>query len=457
MSIRLRLGLVFACAAAAVIAFGGWLFVTTLSSSLLASIDSQLSVQIAQGSKYLGSAGTTNPTLGVASNPPEYAVQLIDGANRVRAASEEAGNRPILSKANLNRARAGRVFVTQVRDGEHERVVARPFDSRRGWVVLAGVSLETFDRTTNRVIVELAIGGSVFVLMAALGAFGLAGAALRPVEKLRAEVAVLAEHRAPGEVTVPSTRDEIADLAKTMNDLLLRLRQALEREQNLVADASHELRTPFAILRGELELASRPGRSREELVAAVKSASEEAARLNLLADDLLLLSRSDQGQLILRIVPTDVTQLLNQCAQRATGRAQDIGVTCRVDAPAGLSWPLDPDRIGQAIDNLIDNAMRQAPPETEIVIGARAENGRLILEVADEGPGFPAEFLPHAFERFRRPDASRSRGDGGAGLGLSIVQAVATAHGGAATAMNLSVGGACVRLEILGGHPASPG
>jgi len=456
MSIRLRLGLVFACVGAAVIAFGGWLFVTTLSSSLLASIDSQLSVQVAQGPRYLGSSGTTNPTAVAVTNPPEYAVQLIDGANRVRGASEEAGTAPILSKADLSRARAGRIFVTQVRDGEHERVVAEPFSSRSGWLALAGVSLETFDRTTNRVIVELAIGGSVFVLIAALGSFGLAGAALRPVERLRREVAILAEHDSPAQITVPSTRDEIAHLAKTMNDLLMRLRQAVERERNLVADASHELRTPFAVLRGELELASRPGRSREELEAAVKNAAEEAARLNLLADDLLLLSRSDQGQLILRVVPTDVAQLLNQCAQRATGRASNISVTCRVDAPAGLTWPLDPDRIGQAIDNLIDNAIRHAPAETEIVIGARAENGRLILEVADEGPGFPAEFLPHAFERFRRSDASRSRGGGGAGLGLSIVQAITTAHGGAATAMNRSVGGACVRLEIFGGHSSSP-
>lgn len=456
MSIRRRLAFVFACAAAAVIALGGWLFVTVLSSSLMVTIDSQLSTQVAQAPKYLGSTGTLPPPPAVVTNPPEYAVQLVDGADRVRGASEEAGNQPILSKADLSRARAGRVFVTQVRAGEHERVVAEPFASRSGWVALAGISLETFDRTMNRVIIDLAIGGSVFVLIATLGAYGLAGAALRPVERLRREVAALAEADSPAEVTVPPTRDEIAHLATTMNDLLVRLRRVVERERNLVADASHELRTPFAVLRGELELASRPGRSREELVAAVRRASEEAARLNLLADDLLLLSRSDQGQLSLRVEPTDVAQLLNQSAQRASGRVRNVGVTCRVETRPGLSWLLDPDRIGQAVDNLMENSLRFAPADTEILIAARVDNGRLVIEVTDGGPGFPAEFLPHAFERFRRPDTSRSRGEGGAGLGLSIVQAIAAAHGGMATAMNRSGGGACVRLEIAGGDPSSP-
>jgi len=117
-------------------------------------------------------------------------------------------------------------------------------------------------------------------------------------------------------------------------------------------------------------------------------------------------------------------------------------------APAGLVWDLDPRRIRQALDNLVDNALRFAPPGTEVVLTAWKEKAALVVTVADSGPGFPAEFLPHAFERFRRPDASRSRGEGGAGLGLAIVAAIAAAHGGSASAANRPEGGAVVTLRL---------
>ena len=111
---------------------------------------------------------------------------------------------------------------------------------------------------------------------------------------------------------------------------------------------------------------------------------------------------------------------------------------------------IDPDRIREAVDNLVDNALRFAPAGTPVVISARAPARDLVIEVRDAGPGFPAEFLPHAFERFARPDSGRARSDGGAGLGLAIVNAIALAHGGRATARNLPGGGAVVTLELPG-------
>jgi len=447
MSIRLRLAIVFAIASAILLAVGGWLFVSVLSSSLMNSIDSQLAVQAGHGSSYL----TSNPTISATTsgtNAPEYVVQVIDGANRVRASSAEAGNQPILLPAVLGQARAHEVLITQKHDGEDQRVLAQPFPGRSSWLVLAGVSLESFDTTISRVTTELAVGCTLFVLVAALGAFVLARSALRPVERLRREVATLSERTIPEAVGVPRTHDEIADLATTMNKLLMRLRSSLERERSLIADASHELRTPFAVLRGELELAQRPGRSREELLSAVTAAAEEAARLNRIADDLLLLSRGDQGQLPVHPEVTNVHQLLTKIAHHAEGRLQVAGISLRVDAPSTLSAMLDPDRIRQAIDNLVDNALRFSPTGCDITLAARAHDKDLELEVADHGPGFPADFLPHVFERFRRPDSSRSRNEGGAGLGLAIVMTIAVAHGGTATAVNRPEGGASVRLVL---------
>jgi hypothetical protein len=233
-----------------------------------------------------------------------------------------------------------------------------------------------------------------------------------------------------------------------MNSLLARLHSALARQRSFVADASHELRTPFAVLQGELELAAKPGRSREELAGAVAAAADEAARLSRITDDLLLLARSDEDQLSARTEPTDLAVLLSRSAEQARQRSAEAGVTCVVSVPPGLVAVLDPGRIRQAVDNLVDNALRFAPAGTQIEISARARGADLSIAVTDAGPGFPADYLPYAFGRFRRADSGRARADGGAGLGLAIVQAIARAHGGTASARNREEGGAVVWLEL---------
>ena len=456
MSIRLRLAVVFTVAAAILFALGSWLFGTELSASLLSSIDAQLAARLSTASSYVTGAAGPKPGPG-APGPGEYIVQVIDPAGRAVGGSADAGTTPVLSPAQAARARHHAFTLTVADEDERERVSAEPLPGHpAGWVAVAAVDLEAYDPTVADVTRNLLIAGVVFVAAAGLGSYGLARAALTPVERLRREVAALSERdQAPG-VQVPRTRDEIAALARTMNQLLDRLHLALARQRALVADASHELRTPFAVLRGELELASRPGRSREELAGAVAHASEEAARLARITDQLLFLARADEDRVSPRRQPTDMGKLLTSSAQQAAGRAREAGVSCEVQAQAGLVADLDPDRIREAVDNLVDNAIRFAPAGTPIVLAARGAGGDLIVEVRDDGPGFPPEFLPHAFERFRRPDSGRARSDGGAGLGLAIVSAIAHAHGGRAIASNPPGGGAMVALELPGAiDPAS--
>ncbi len=452
MSIRLRLAAVFTAGAAILFALGSWVFVAQLSSSLLGAIDTQLSVQLGTASRYLPAHGSAAPASGSPA-PGEYVVQVIDPAGRVRGASPEAGRTPMLSPPDVREARTRRITVTTTSDGERERITAGPLSihpRRPGWVGAAGVSLEAYDGTLSDVTRNLVIAGLVVVAIAGVGAYALAAAALSPVERMRREVAALSERdQAPG-VQVPRTRDEIASLASTMNDLLSRLHGALARQRALVADVSHELRTPFAVLSGELELAGRPGRSREELTDAVARAAEETARLERITEQLLFLARSDEDRMALRREQVSVRPLLVRSADQAAGRAREAGVSCEVSAPADISASLDPDRIREAVDNLVDNALRVAPPGSTIHIGAQANGSDLVIEVRDAGPGFPADFLPHAFERFRRPDSSRARTDGGAGLGLAIVSAIAQAHGGRAAARNQPGGGAAVTLELPG-------
>jgi len=455
MSIRLRLAVVFTMAAAILFALGSWLFVTEISSSQLGSIDAQLSARLTQASRYIPARGGAVPAAGSPA-PGEYVIQVIDAAGRVRGASADAGTTPMLSAAELRQARQQRLVLVKNDEGERERLIAAPLAARTGWVAVAGVSLEAFDGTLSDVSRSLLIAGLVFVAAAGLGAYGLARAALSPVERLRRQVAALSERdEAPG-VQIPRTRDEIAALATTMNELLSRLQRALSRQRTLVADASHELRTPFAVLRGELELAGRPGRSREELAEAVARASEEVARLARITEQLLFLARSDEARIAPRLRRTDMRQLLARSAEQAAARASAVGVSCEAQAAAGLAADLDSDRVREAVDNLVDNALRFAPARSSIVLAARAAGPDLIIEVRDHGPGFPAEFLPHAFERFRRPDTGRARSDGGAGLGLAIVSAIAQAHGGRATALNPPEGGAKVVIELPGALASGP-
>ena len=449
MSVRLRLALAFAAAAGLMFAVGGWLFAVALSGAQLGVIDSQLTAQLAQAARYVpgpAPAAATNPV------PGEYMVQAIDATGRVHG-SPDAGTAPLLSADELAHARRAQVWVTRTTDEEDARVTAAPLPGHSGWAAVAAVSLETYDATQSQVARELAIGGGLFVATAGLGAYWLARAALSPVERLRRQAATISGRGDDAVLEVPRTKDEIAALAGTMNDLLSRLWRALERERAFVADASHELRSPLAILRGELELAGKPGRSPGELAAAVRSSAEEAERLTRITDDLLLLARGDAGRLDLQLTETDLRQLFERSVSLARPRLAAAEVTCRIDVPAGTRACVDPDRIRQAIDNLLGNALRFAPAGSVIVIAARKNGPDLCIEVRDDGPGFPDGFLPHAFERFRRPDTGRSRDDGGAGLGLAIVQAICAAHGGRATARNKPGGGAVVSLWLPGASP----
>ena len=458
MPIRLRLAVAFALAAAAIFALGGWLFIRGLSSAQLGVIDSQLTLQLGQAGRYLTAGSQAGPASAGAPGPGEYQVQVIDAAGRVRGASPDTGTVRLLTTAELAQAQRGQITLNQTVDDENTRITAAPLAGRPGWTAVAGVSLESYESTMSQAEREIAAAGAIFVVVACAGAYWLARAALSPVERLRRQVAALSarpRQASTGEssIEVPATRDEIAALAATMNDLLGRLQRALSRQRAFVADASHELRTPLAVLRGELELADRPGRSREELTAAVRSAAAEADRLARITSDLLLLARSDEDRLSLQLEQAELRPLLARSAELAGPRLAEAGLTCRVDVPADLRARIDPDWISQAVGNLLGNALRFAPRGSVIVLTARASGADLDLEVRDDGPGFPAEFLPHAFERFRRS------GQGGTGLGLAIVQAIAAAHGGVATARNQPGGGAVVGLHLpnaAGARPATP-
>ena len=181
--------------------------------------------------------------------------------------------------------------------------------------------------------------------------------------------------------------------------MLARLEEAFQRERTFASDASHELRTPLAVLKTELELAIGRGRSRDELEAALRSAVEETDRLVQLAEDLLVIARFDQGKLPVRLAAVDVDDVLADVRERFAIRSRETDRALVADAPDGLRLTADPERLRQALGNMVDNAL-PARPGNGAPLGAHESNSHVELHVSDEGPGFPADFLDAAFERF---------------------------------------------------------
>lgn len=455
MPLQLRLAALFCAAALLLVGAGGFFFVRELRAGLVSSLDASLTDRAALTVKALADEENDKvPNLAklVAPAPnrePPIAEVLVP-PGRIVASTGLRVPRPLLSAGGLGRAETRLVFSDGPSGGRGAglRLLAERVPGKRQLVLVLGASLATIDQAAQRATTEALVGGAIIVVLAALGAWLLARGALRPVERMRAQAAEISGHDPDARLPVPATRDEIAALANTMNDLLDRLQQALAAQRAFVQDAGHELRTPLAVLGAELELASHPGRSRQDLAEAVVNAREETERLAKLARDLLLIASADGADAYLQREPTDVRALLFRTTRAWQSRAIDRGVHLATEAPSGVVVELDGDRIRQSLDNLVDNALRWAPPDTTVTVSGRVEGDVVRISVSDQGPGFPVDFLPHAFERFRRPDSARASDDGGTGLGLAIVAALAAAHGGRVEAVNGAGGGAAVTLTL---------
>jgi two-component system, OmpR family, sensor kinase len=446
LPIRLRLTLAFACVMAFVLAAIGVFMHARLESELDAGINQGLrsraddiAALVRQADKGLAeSRGSRLAKRGVSF------AQVIDARGRLLDATPELRVRKLIDSAELARAQRGTTVFEQEQDplAGPVRLLATPVRAQdQRLVVIAGSSLRDRNRALDQLAALLVIGGSVSLVLAALAGYGLAAAALRPVEAMRERAAALSASKPGKRLPVPPGSDEIARLGVTLNEMLGRLEGALERERSFVANASHELMTPLSILQAELDLASE--RPAEELVGAVRSAREETGRLTRLSRDLLALARSDRGQLSVEPAHVDAVALLDRVAARFNMVAAARGHAIVTSVPGPVTIFADGARLEQAFNNLVDNSLRHGGGRVEL--GARATGEQIELHVRDEGPGLPPSLLERAFERFTRA------GDGdhdGAGLGLAIVATIAAAHGGTAHVANRPGGGADFWLAL---------
>jgi len=441
LPVTLRLTLVFALAMTIVLAALGTLLYVRLGNSLEEQLDESLLLRASSLSAVVEERGGE-----LSAGGDEGFAQLLGPDGALVAASPVVAGTPLISPAQAAQARDGDLFVTREKEvplDDPARLLATPVDAG---ILVVGAALDEQHEALNGLLAQLLIVGPLAVLLASLAGFALARSALRPVEAMRRHAAEVSTEISGRRLPLPAARDEIRRLGETLNAMLARLESSLARERRFVADASHELRTPLALLRTELELALRQPRQPDELVAALRSAAEEVERLTRLAEDLLVLARVSEEGLALRRAALSADDLLETVAGRFAARAESEGRPLTVDGSARL--PGDRLRLEQALSNLVDNAFRHGAGG--IRLEARDGDGSVELSVSDEGPGFPPEFLPQAFDRFTRAD--EARGGGSAGLGLALVDAVARAHGGSARARNRSGGGATVAIVLPSGE-----
>src|SRR4051794_28588475 len=452
--IRLRLAIFFAGAAAilltAVAAFG----YLRLSSGLSQDLDRELRQRAQDLIVPVSRPGTSLEDLagtGFIERGESFA-EIVSPTGRTLEATSTLHGEPLLSPAESGRAAEG--TITLDRDSapgldEPARLLATPFTRRgRSLVLVVGDTRENGLETLRRVRAQLLVGLPLLVLLTFLGAYADVGAALRPVEAMRRRASELTAGDPALRLPIPPAADEIARLGLTLNDLLARVEQTLERERAFVAHASHELRTPLALLRTQLELAVRRPRPAHDLAAAIRSAEVEVDRLQRLAEDLLLMAQAADGQLAVRVEDVSVTELFADVRSRFAATFAEAGRTLVIADCEGLVR-VDRSQLHQALTNLVGNALEHGG--SVVRLDARPRGSRMELVVGDRGTGFAPEMLERGMERF-----VRDRGSTGAGLGLAIVAAIAEANGGTTGVRNLEEGAeAWIAVPVSPARPAA--
>jgi two-component system, OmpR family, sensor kinase len=327
----------------------------------------------------------------------------------------------------------------------------RPRPERIASFTVAASLHDVFATLHRLLLIELLVTAAVLGAIAALGLWAVR-LGLRPLRAIEATAATIAGGDLTQRVANDDPKTEVGRLGRSLNTMLAQIEAAFtareQSEQKLrrfVADASHELRTPLAAVRAYAELfgpgaAARP----EDLARSMSGITHEAERMSLLVEDLLLLARLDEGR-PLQKDPVDLAAVVGEAVDAARIVDAERPIEVRLEPATVIG---DRDRLRQVIDNLFANVRAHTPPGTRVCVGLDRLDGRVELSVSDAGPGLAEEDAVHVFERFYRVDSSRTRASGGVGLGLSIVAAVAQAHGGTAEERRTPGGGATFVVSL---------
>jgi heavy metal sensor kinase len=316
-------------------------------------------------------------------------------------------------------------------DGETILIAALHYTTpdNRSYLVEVGVPLAPVSTMLGHLFVQLSFGLPLALLIAILGGYFLVRRSLRPVEQITQKAEQITHQNLSDRLPLAPTGDEIERLSISLNHMIGRLEDAMQNSKRFVADASHELRTPLTVLRGELENLGRDARVDHASRDMIGSMLEEVERLTDIVEGLVALSRLDAGEAKMEWVRFDLAELAATTSDQMNLLAEDKGITVQYSPNQNVMVEGDRARLKQVVVNLLDNAIKYTPAGGSIQLNVQRQNGNAILDVSDSGIGIPVEAVPHVFDRFYRVDKARTRDEGGAGIGLSIVKSICAAHG----------------------------
>jgi heavy metal sensor kinase len=316
-------------------------------------------------------------------------------------------------------------------DAGRYRIVTRRTSGPDGpLVVQVARSLAELDHELAELLAALLIAGPAALVLTVGGGYFLARRALSPVDRMTVAASQIDARAFNQRLEVANPEDELGHFARTLNQMLDRLERSFNEMQRFTADASHELRTPITVIRTEAEVALGRSVSEPEKQELLGNILEECQRLTWITDQLLTLCREDAGVSALALQPVDVSQLAARVAETMRPLADAKSQRLAAVTNGCILVQGDPVRLRQVIYNLVDNAIKYTPAQGSVNVAVAKQDHSVRLIVEDSGIGIPPEHLPHVFERFYRVDKARTRSEGGAGLGLSIVQSIVHAHHG---------------------------
>ena len=450
MSLKTRIAMVAGLAVALAVVIVAVASYEGTKSSLLSSVDQALAEQAKpfmggddrgglQGGP--GGPGGRPPFVGDEPPPrfgePAGSVQIVSPTGQVIRSPDETTGPPVDERTReIAASGTGTHYSDATVDGSHVRVLTQGIGPR-GAVQVAR-SLQEVDNVLDKQLLLLVLVGAGGIVLAAVLSIVVARTALAPITRFTRRTESLTADPDPSERLEVSGRDELARLARSFNTTLDALEQSVEAQRNLVADASHELRTPIATLRANIQVLRDADRlSAAEQQSLREDIITELDELTALVADVVELARGTKST----GAPDDVRldAIVGDTVQRTRRRAADVVFDVELEPTLIVG---EPERVGRAVTNLLDNARKWSPPRGTVQV--RLADG--VLSVRDHGPGFTEEDLPHVFDRFYR--AQRSRGQPGSGLGLASVRQAAEAHGGWARAANADGGGALLRVSF---------
>ncbi len=451
MALRYRIVAAVAALTVVLAVAGGTGFYLYLGRATRATLEYSLSRRAARVQAALSSNLLTLAAPGVTAHPVvDQAVVQVLGPSGVAYTTAVAGGSPLVSRSEMPRTAKAPIWLVRKEPGwaNPHLVLAEAVSGKPGDVLAVGASMDQM-LDSLRLAREALLGAAALaVLLSGAGAWMLAGAALRPVEALRAEADRLEPGAAAEYLPVPPTGDELAALAETLNAMMARSRAASEHQRRFLAAASHELRTPLAGMRAELDLAA-DGPHHGSYEGVLSRLAARVDHLGRVCEGLLIVAQGEESTLPLRKRLQPLEPIVLDALEAVGPVAARCGVDLVLDTSGEAVALVDAVRARQVLDNLLANALAHAPAHSAVTVAVHADGTGVLLEIRDEGPGFGPSMLAHAVDPFARSPEGGGR-PGGCGLGLTIVELIVRAHEGTLRLSDPPGGGALVRVEWPG-------